>query len=657
MKYRQLTEKLAWLINRLRCMSVPEVVYRCKQAYLNWAIKYGLLSTCAPRAIYSEKNQPAITFDYSSIDSTAYLQEADAILAGNVILFAAKTFHVGNSPEWNRDPLSSILGPDSFSLDIPITNQNLVGDIKHVWELNRHLHLTRLAQAYLLSHQQHYLDGLVEQINSWLDQCPPLTGPNWTSSLELGIRLINWSLIWQWLGGWNGVLFKGDQGEQLRTRWLDSIFSHCQCITRHFSRYSSANNHLIGELAGLYIAAQTWPYWPQCQTWSTQAKTELEREAVLQHSKDGVNREQAFAYQVFTLEFLITAGLCGQHHNDAFSENFWHTVYNALRFLRSIMDVADHVPMVGDADDGMVLRLEPGTAQNRSLMILDLADSLFANKPPSDTAKWLLGNASLPSFQHNQHAVTDWQFPEGGYFLFGSDFNRLHEIKGLVDCGPLGYLGIAAHGHADALAITLSIGGEPCLIDPGTFSYWHERKWRDYFRGTSAHNTVRIDNLDQSVSGGRFMWLQKAQSVIEKMPTSVGQFEFSGYHDGYLRLADPVRHIRTIRYDDITTSLMVHDMVSGKTSHYIEQFWHFNTNLNITLDGNHVHIRGHQFKIDMELLGFDLKLDLFYGNDDLPLGWLSTAYDTKQPIYTLRVSTTSRLVSIEARLKIIFINF
>jgi hypothetical protein len=83
-------------------------------------------------------------------------------------------------------------------------------------------------------------------------------------------------------------------------------------------------------------------------------------------------------------------------------------------------------------------------------------------------------------------------------------------------------------------------------------------KWRDYFRGTSAHNTVRIDGLDQSVSGGRFMWLKKASS-IERMPQSPHEFDFRGSHDGYQRLADPVRHLRSVRFDAATSTLTVRD--------------------------------------------------------------------------------------------------
>src|SRR5206468_507056 len=80
-----------------------------------------------------------------------------------------------------------------------------------------------------------------------------------------------------------------------------------------------------------------------------------------------------------------------------------------------------------------------------------------------------------------------------GYYILGADFDTPNEIRAVVDAGPLGYTAIAAHGHADALSFTLSVGGSEFLIDPGTCAYHTQERWRQYFRGTAAHNTLRVD--------------------------------------------------------------------------------------------------------------------------------------------------------------------
>lgn len=635
-------------------MSVAEIGYRVEQACVKQALKRGLFFCASPK-VKAAKHMEVIPHPHERINAVPYLQEADAILNGEVILFADRKFNVGSPPDWNRDPLTGVLGPDSFGLAMAITNRVLVGDIKHVWELNRHLHLVRLAQAYALSGEQRFLDGLTRQLASWFEQCPALLGPNWSSSLEAGIRLINWSLIWQLVGGWDSTLFKGGAGEKLRDRWLDSVFAHCQFIRKHFSRHSSANNHLIGELSGLYVATRTWPYWDQCATWGSEAKRELEFEALLQHSIDGVNREQAFAYQIFTAEFLVIAGIYGHRTNDPFAEEFWCTLNKGLNFLRSVRDFGGHVPMVGDADDGVVLRLEPGEAIDRAEMMLAIGDAIFGRKVAgarSDTVRWLFGDADGLLRGKLPVAASDWKFPEGGYFIFGSDFGRATEVKGMVDCGPLGYLGIAAHGHADALALTLSVCGEECLVDPGTFSYWNELKWRNYFRGTSAHNTVMIDGQDQSVSGGRFMWTRKAKVTVDSFPVTLDRFDFEGSHDGYMRLPDPVRHTRRVNYVPSEKILSVTDKIAGIKGHCVEQFWHFAPDICVKLNSNVVEIVGRRFKINAEFFGDNLFLELVRGREQPPLGWFSRTYESKEPISTIRVFSSSSSVLIMAKFSI-----
>lgn len=645
---------MVWLVNRLRCMSVAEVGYRIRQAAVTRVAKR-LRARAAPplpRArTFNVHGSPAL----SQAERDALLADADSICAGHVVLFANRRFDVGMPPVWNRDPDTGVVGPSIYAGDITITNREQVGDIKHVWELNRHLHLVRLAQAWTVTNDVAWLHALHTQLRSWLDQCPPLVGPNWTSSLELGIRLINWGLVWQLIGGEGSGLFAGEEGQRLRADWLDSIHAHCSAIARHLSRHSSANNHLIGELAGLYVGASVWPCWKASGAWLEQARRELEHEAQAQFSRDGVNREQAFAYHVFSSEFLFVAGLVGQACDHPFSRAYWTSLQRALRFLRSVRDVGGNVPMVGDADDGIVFRLDaPGS--DRAEQLLALGDAVLRRMPADHPGvRWLLHTLPGKRPDADPHeSETGWAFPDGGYLLFGSHFGEPDEIKGMVDGGPLGYLGIAAHGHADALALTLSIGGEECLVDPGTYSYWQEHKWRDYFRGTSAHNTVRIDGLDQSVSGGRFMWLKKARAAIERMPQSPHEFDFRGSHDGYERLTDPVRHMRSVRFDAATATLTVRDEIAAKKHHQVELFWHFAPGLDARLNSAGLHVRGKRFALQMHAHGADLKLELVRGNENPPLGWYSRCYESRQPCDVLKISTVSSAVPVECKFTITF---
>jgi len=120
-----------------------------------------------------------------------------------------------------------------------------------------------LAQAWQLTRDARYLNGCRTLLESWWDQCPYPQGPHWSSALEQAIRLLNWSVAWQLLNGPESPLFEGEAGGRFQERWLGSVYQHCHFIAGHLSRYSSANNHLLGRIAGFVCRQHNWQCWPE----------------------------------------------------------------------------------------------------------------------------------------------------------------------------------------------------------------------------------------------------------------------------------------------------------------------------------------------------------------------------------------------------------
>ena len=183
---------------------------------------------------------------------------------------------------------------------------------------------------------------------------------------------------------------------------------------------------------------------------------------------------------------MLLAGLTAAANGCDFGEPFWRRLEAMLDFIASCMDVAGHVPALGDADDAVIVRFNPERDLRvyQSLLatgsvLFDRGDFKHKAQVFDDKSRWLLGDAAAAKFAA---LVADSSgerlrrcFEAGGYYILGSDFETPREVRLIVDAAPLGYLAIAAHGHADALAFTLSVCGRPMLIDPGTYSYHTHR--------------------------------------------------------------------------------------------------------------------------------------------------------------------------------------
>ncbi|HEU4647001.1 MAG TPA: alginate lyase family protein [Burkholderiales bacterium] len=647
-------QTLTWTLNRVRAMTPAEVGWRARNgaAALFERLGLGLARDAGPGS--GACGAPWVAPLPKDFDGSHYTAAAERILAGRWDVLSLEDCVLGFPPRWNRDPKTGRLAPLAYGKSIDYRDARSVGDIKHLWEINRHLELVTLAQAFHLSRDPRYAEGALALLDSWLEQCPYPRGVQWTSAHEAGVRLMNWAVAWTLLG---------EAAAPLRERWAACVYRHCHFVARNLSRHSSANNHLFGELTGLFVAAVTWPRWPESRRWRQLAHAGLEAQAVAQNGADGVNREQAFWYHHEVADMMLLALLVGRANGAGFSVGFTRRLEAMLEFVAAVMDAGGHVPNVGDADDALMVRFsrEPGFDPYRSLLatgavLFERGDFKAAAARFCDKSRWLLGDAGQALFDAVPGAPARpprLAFADAGYYLLGADYGTPRELKVLVDAGPLGYLSIAAHGHADALALTLSAGGREILVDPGTYAYHGERRWRDYFRGTSAHNTLRVDGADQSVPGGPFLWLEHARARCERFDAGVDHDVFEGVHDGYRRLADPVTHRRRVELDKRAREILVRDTLECAREHDLELHWHL---------AEDCVARVHGHVVDVECAGQRLRIEcprelapprIVTGREHLPLGWVSRALGVKRPSPTVLCRGRVGPGSLETRIQVV----
>ncbi|MYM25902.1 heparinase [Duganella sp. FT135W] len=652
------TSRLRWLIRRLSRISPAEVPYRVHGVLRAAAQGRGWFDAARvpPAMADAAYGAPWVALPSERCGQAEVLAAADALIAHGVPVFDTVVPLNDGSPDWNRDPKTGTAIPLSFGLDIDFRHLGEV-DIKYLWELNRHVWWVPLAQAWQWSGHPRYLELLGRLLDSWLAACPYARGANWSSPVEHGIRLINWSIVWHLVGGAESPLFAGAAGQQRLARWLDSIYQHIRFASDNYSFHSSSDNHLIGEAAGVVVGAVTWDRWRPVRALAERAERILEEEMVKQFAADGVNLEQALCYHKFSLEFLLAARLSVAAGGRRFSAAFDQRLHAALLFMAAMLDRHGRVAPIGDADDGKVFRLlgdgartpyEAMLAAGARLLQAPLLDAKLAalDSAATPARSSLLVPAAVPVDSPAQWP--QW-FAEGGYLVTDHGAAADAPLRLIMDIGPLGYNRIAGHGHADALALLLAAEGEDFLIDPGTYCYNAAPALRHYFRGTSAHNTVQIDGSDQSVYGGSFLWLRDIASRMHTYQDDGVQLDLEASHDGYLRLDDPLRHVRALQLDRSAGTLAVTDRFECQAAHQAALHWHFAAHCRIERDGEAWLVHGRAVSLRVEIDAPGCSITLVQGQEMPPLGWSSPRFYEREASPVLRVAgpvdATTRLRS------------
>jgi hypothetical protein len=209
-----------------------------------------------------------------------------------------------------------------------------------------------------------------------------------------------------------------------------------------------------------------------------------------------------------------------------------------------------------------------------------------------------------------------------------------------MDVGPLGYLSIAAHGHADALAVTLSVDGRELVGDPGTASYYGHPDWRAAHRGTRTHATATVDDVDQSEIGGPFLWRRHAHVRVHHVDVQRGVVDAD--HDGYERLPAPVTHRRWLVAPPERPEILVVDLLEGEGEHHLRASWPLHPDLEASPSarGQVVDVQGRTvLHIAYAASAGRVELDQVKGDVNSNLGWWSDRLESRESSWLVSGST------------------
>jgi hypothetical protein len=540
--------KLSWYVNRLRNMEPAEVAHRLVE-------KARKLVSKKRHQGWSGAGNPTLHPVFPSLPArviAASPAQRQAIATAVADLLAGRYAALGRQwperdpdalfpPElWRLDPVTETLWPDhqTYAFDIDFRHDGTRGDIKYVWEINRLQFLPVLAAHHLLEQDEASVSAVEAALIRWHDANPPYGGVGWASGIEVALRAISVMLTLDMLGDRLSDTFRQRAGEMLSASafWLP----------RFPSSFSSANNHLVAELAGEYLLARSLGH-DADRPWQ-HLLAELDKQIL----PDGSGAEQTPTYAAFTAELMLLSALAARDAATPLPPPSEQRLAAFADFIACLGPRAEF----GDNDEGRVVTPSHETDYSTSV---GAAIAGFLGRPspvaaPDDFRGLIFGTPPTalpqPSGLHT--------FADGGLSVWRGDVaGRQMSLR--FDHGRLGYLSIAAHGHADALSIALDLDGQPVLVDPGTYLYGSGGVWREWFRSTPAHNTLNLGGQSQSTMSGAFNWSHKANArLVEQTPAPA--WSLTAEHDGYERRFG-ARHQRQLRQDG--NAIAIHDRLIG----------------------------------------------------------------------------------------------
>jgi hypothetical protein len=251
-----------------------------------------------------------------------------------------------------------------------------------------------------------------------------------------------------------------------------------------------------------------------------------------------------------------------------------------LEFVHAYVTPDGLSPVVGDADDGRALILGETEIRDHRYL-LSTGAALFgrgdfkarAGRIWEDTV-WLLGAEAAARFDALETREDDDSrvFPDSGFCVL-----RTPEQYLFADVGPVGFRGRGGHGHNDCLSFEWHAFGRPLLTDSGAYVYTPSVEWRNRFRSTEFHNTIRVDREEiNRLPSASALWTLRddARPSPARLDRQSDLVSLSGGHSGYFRLAEPVGVFRTFELERGASRLRLIDRLEGRGEHVVEFFFH-----------------------------------------------------------------------------------
>lgn len=431
-------------------------------------------------------------------DALDVYRKKSKALAGGRVVISGKEYTLGADVDWHRDPQFGVVWPKQYVGSLSDRRQG--ADVDLLWRLNKMQFLMETSAAYRATDNDELRNLGYDWLTSWCEQNPFMIGMNWRSPMEMGIRLLVWSVWFQ----------EVPLPETITVEKLESIFEamvrQAEYLAAHLSERQLSNNHLINESATLYAFSTMWPELRDADRWKSESEAILVREIDRQILADGFDFENSVNYHLFVLDSYLVFLLARVAENREPPSAILDGVQTLASTALAMISPAGRWPRVGDDSMSEFLVLEDlraleGTSFQSSVRFTDLLKPGMAETLRA--AAW-----ASPLLDLESTISSAWRGAQSGLTVF-----RTSRAQLTYCAGPEHDLEFnSGHVHSDAGSFELEIAGQPVIIDSGTYLYGYDAEIRSHFRGAGAHNSLVIDGVDPMTPAETFRWLNVPRS-------------------------------------------------------------------------------------------------------------------------------------------------
>lgn len=333
--------------------------------------------------------------------------------------------------------------------------------------------------------------------------------------------------------------------------WLRSLWLQCSWLSRNIE-YHLLANHLFKNAKALVFAGAYFEG-DSAAAWLKTGSAILVRELDEQFLSDGGHYERSPMYHAIAVQDILDLLALGQLLPGVLAAELiaqlHRTVVRALEFLADLTLADGEIALFNDS----AFAIAPASAR-----LSAYAQEHLAIKATAPDSRGSPVDRAASGYYGWQGQRDSW----------------------LIDAGPLGPDYQPGHAHCDALSYELVWRGRRVVTDTGVHDYEAGPR-RLQSRSTRGHNTVMVDDAEQSEIWGVFRVARRARIVEARLTTVPEGIAFSGAHDGYRRLSGNVTHHRTAQYTP-GRSLSVTDLVSGSGQHFVDNRIHLGPGLKIS---------------------------------------------------------------------------